>query len=271
MSRPVRLPIYGKLHVRTIRKEDLLAAWNDVIETTGVTFRTGVEVRSVTRGDDGVFDVETSAGPLRAQRVVLAIGRRGTPRKLGIPGEDLAKVAYRLLEPEQYRGTRCLVVGGGDAGVEAAISLGEEGATVHLAHRRTVFDRIKARNQKRLDEAVEAGRVRLLLETKPTEIRPDAIGLEVGGRGPGARERLRLRVRRRRSPHRLPGASGHRHRDLPGTRVRSGQSLACGALGRGVGSATGYHAPIRTPRLAFAAALAPLARPLGPIRADRSA
>lgn len=180
MTRPVRLPLYGPVKVSTVRKEALLEVWQDILEKTQIQVRTGVKVDRVERADDGVFTLTAGDETIRAQRVVLAMGRRGSPRKLGIPGEDLPKVAYRLLEPEEYAGRSCLVVGGGDAGVEAAIALGEAGARVHLAHRRQVFDRIKSKNQSRLDEAVEAGRVELLLEAKPLEIHSTSVSMQVG-------------------------------------------------------------------------------------------
>lgn len=180
MTRPVRLPLYGPVKVTTVRKEALLEVWKDIVDKTSIQVRNGVKVDAVERHDDGTFTLTAGEETLRAQRVVLALGRRGSPRKLDVPGEDLPKVAYRLLEPEEYAGKRCLVVGGGDAGVEAAIALGEAGAEVYLAHRRRVFDRIKSKNQARLDEAVEAGRVHLLLEAKPLEIEPESVRVQVG-------------------------------------------------------------------------------------------
>lgn len=181
MTRPVELPIYGKVKVTSVSKEALLEVWKDILQKTGLAVRTGVKVDAITRGADGVFDLATAAGALRAQRVVLALGRRGSPRKLGIPGEDQAKVTYRLLEPESYAGARCLVVGGGDSAIEAAIALGEAGAKVHLTHRGEVFDRIKAKNQERLDAAVAGGKVTLLMKGQPKEIRTDAVAIEVRG------------------------------------------------------------------------------------------
>lgn len=183
MTRPVELPLYGRLHVTEVSKEALLGVWNDILAKTGLEIRTGVRVEGVQRGADGVFDLKTSQGPLRAQRIVLAMGRRGSPRKLGVPGEEQSKVVYRLLEPERYAGRHCLVVGGGDAAVEAAIALGEAGATVHLAHRGASFDRIRPKNQARLDEAETAGRVRVLLEAQTREIRTDSVSIDVGGAG----------------------------------------------------------------------------------------
>lgn len=181
MTRPVELPLYGKLKVTEVSKEALLGVWNGILEKTGLKVRTGVRVDGVQRGDDGVFEVKTSAGPIRAQRVILAMGRRGTPRKLGVPGEELAKVCYRLLEPENYKDAHCLVVGAGDAGVEAAIALGEAGATVHLANRGEAFDGIKPKNQERLDASINAGKVTVLYKAQTKVIRADAVAIDVAG------------------------------------------------------------------------------------------
>lgn len=184
MTRGVDLPVYGEIKLGSVQKEDLLDLWEDIVQKAGVQVQNGVRLSALARGDDGLFTVSTDRGgeasELRAQRVVLALGRRGTPRKLGIPGEDLAKVTYRLLEPENYAGAKAMVVGGGDSAVEAAIALGEAGATVHLVHRRRLFDRIKIKNQKRLDGAVDAGLVELVLEASPQAISETQVEVKVG-------------------------------------------------------------------------------------------
>jgi thioredoxin reductase (NADPH) len=180
MSRPVELPLYGKLHVTTIQKEALLDAWKQIVAKTGLEIRGQVRVDAVRRGADGIFDLKTSQGDLRAHRVLLALGRRGTPRKLGVPGEELPKVTYRLLEPEEFKGARCLVVGGGDSAVEAALALAEAGATAHLSYRSESFSRIKPKNQARLDAAVAAGTVTLMLSSAVKAIHPDAVELTQG-------------------------------------------------------------------------------------------
>lgn len=181
MTRPVTLPLYGPLHVTEVSKEALLEAWQAVVAKTGLQVRERTRVEGVSRGSDGIYTVRTSAGELRTHRVILAMGRRGTPRKLGVPGEDTAKVTYRLLEPERYAGQRVLVVGGGDSAVEAAVALGEAGATTHLSYRKAAFSRIKPKNQKRLDAAVEAGRVTLLLGTNVAAIHADRVSLREEG------------------------------------------------------------------------------------------
>ena len=182
MTRPIELPLYGNMKITTVKKEELLELWKDVIGKTGLEVRTNVRVDAVTKSADGIFELSTSVGPIRAQRVVLALGRRGTPRKLGIPGEDSAKVTYRLLEPEQYAGAKCLVVGGGDSAIEAAVALGDAGSAVTLAYRGNVFDRIKPKNQERLDAAVAAGRVKVMFKTQPKEIREKSVVLDAAGK-----------------------------------------------------------------------------------------
>jgi thioredoxin reductase len=115
--------------------------------------------------------------------VLLAIGRRGTPRKLGVTGEELPKVVYRLLDPEQYRDRRVLVVGGGDSALEAAAAVADAGAAeVTLSYRGDAFNRAKARNREQVQGASSAGRLRTLLRSNVLQIEPDAVLLDCDGR-----------------------------------------------------------------------------------------
>ncbi|MFO0653343.1 MAG: NAD(P)-binding domain-containing protein, partial [Polyangiales bacterium] len=120
MTTPVELPGYGKVRLRRTSKEALLELFEDVIARVGVALEFGVEVTGV-REECGVFVAETSAGELRAQRVLLAIGRRGRPRALGVAGEERA--LRTLDDAADHRGRACVVLGGGDSAVEAALSL----------------------------------------------------------------------------------------------------------------------------------------------------
>ena len=178
MTRPVHLPLYGKVQLRETSKESLLALWNGVIKKTSLTIRCGERVTSVAAEDGGLV-VVTEQARYRARNVLLAIGRRGTPRRLGVPGEELPKVVYRLIDPEQYRGRRVLVVGGGDSALEAALALGEQpGTQVCLSYRGDAFSRAKPKNRERLQEAERAGRVRVMLESSPTSITPGGVEIE---------------------------------------------------------------------------------------------
>jgi thioredoxin reductase (NADPH) len=178
MTQSMDIPIYGKCRFRRISKEELLDLWNEIIDRTGVRVHTKVRVEGIERRN-GHFRIVTTQGEHEARRVVLAVGRRGTPRKLGVPGEQSGKVTYRLLEPEQYRGSRVLVVGGGDSAVEAALALARvEGCTVGLSYRKSAFGRVKEENQQRLEEVVKAGDIALHLASEVREIRPGAAVLE---------------------------------------------------------------------------------------------
>ncbi|MEL6905014.1 MAG: NAD(P)-binding domain-containing protein [Planctomycetota bacterium] len=176
-TQPIELPLYGRLRRTSYEKEELVELWNEVAREQELPVHGGLVFQGVDRDGEHLV-VDTSGGPIRARHVCLALGRRGAPRKLGVPGEELGKVSYALLDARSYAGRRALVVGGGDSAVEAALALGEQaGAEVTLSYRREAFFRIKALNERRLDEAVRAGRVRLALGTEVTAIEPDAVRL----------------------------------------------------------------------------------------------
>ncbi len=182
MTQPAILPIVGKVKMTLTSKEDLLAFWQDVEKRTGLTLRYQERVERVTREND-VFVVQTSKGEYRTSSVLLSVGRRGTPRKLGVAGEDRAKVVYRLIEAEQYTGKRVLVVGGGDSALEAAASCAEAGATsVTLSYRGDAFQRAKARNRERVAAAQKAGTLQVLLKSTVTEIFDDRVTLKADGK-----------------------------------------------------------------------------------------
>jgi len=107
----------------------------------------------------------------RARSVLLAIGRRGSPRKLEVPGEHLPKVTYRLIEPEQHRDKHVLIVGGGDSALEAACSIAEvPGSAVTLSYRSEAFTRAKAKNRDRVQTAEANGNLRVLLRSQVERI-----------------------------------------------------------------------------------------------------
>ena len=181
MTAPAELPGFGRMTFREVGKEALLDFWKDVIARAGLRIDYGERVETLERSDHG-FTVRTSRRTLRASTVLLSIGRRGTPRRLGVPGEELSKVVYRLIDPRQYAGRDVLVVGGGDSALEAAATLAEEtDARVTLAYRGAGFARAKAKNRARVQAAHAAGRLGLHLETEVRSIAPKAVDLEQAG------------------------------------------------------------------------------------------
>lgn len=181
LAEPVRVPLYGDLWIADASKETLLQVWETIVANTGLEVRTGERVENVVREGD-IFRVETGVGVHRARHVVLAMGRRGTPRRLDVPGEESDKVFYDIVEMEAFAGRRVLVVGGGDSAIESAVGLAnQEGTEVTLAYRGDAFTRVKERNRSKLSAAVSAGRVRVLFRTNVREIRADLVRLDVAG------------------------------------------------------------------------------------------
>jgi thioredoxin reductase len=175
MTAPMDLPIVGKVNMYEISKEELLGFWNRVIREQQLDIHFKERMESITPVD-GSFLIKTSQGTYTTKNVLLAIGRRGTPRKLDAPGEEQAKVVYRLIDPEQYHGQKVLVVGGGDSAIEAALALAQEpGTTVTLSYRGEAFGRIKEKNRQRLHEAESNGQLSVLLQSNVTSIGQDSV------------------------------------------------------------------------------------------------
>ncbi len=182
MTQPATLPLVGSFKLSLTSKEELLEFWQEAQRRTGLEINCSEQVLAVERDGAG-FIVRSTRGEYRAASVLLSVGRRGTPRKLGIPGEDLSKVTYRLIEAEQYAGQRVLVVGGGDSALEAAASLAEASAAVTLSYRGEAFQRAKVRNRQRVDAAIEAGRLQLLLQSEVKAITEERVAIVRQGRG----------------------------------------------------------------------------------------
>ncbi len=182
MTAPAELPLFGKMKMGEVSKEKLLEFWQGVLKQTGLAINFFERLETIRR-DGGGFVVNTSKREYRARNVLLAIGRRGTPRKLGVPGEEQPKVVYRLVDPQQYRRRHVLVVGGGDSAIEAALAVaGVAGAQVALSYRGDAFGRVKPKNRDRLQAAQAQGRLRVLLESNVKQILADKVALEQKGR-----------------------------------------------------------------------------------------
>jgi len=180
-AEPLTMPLYGDLWVSDSSKESLLAVWEGVIARTGLRVKTGKHVRQIKR-ERNWFILTTDDAIYRARAVVLALGRRGTPRRLGVPGEDLPTVFYDIAEMSDFAGRKVLVVGGGDSAIESAIGLAnQEGTTVTLSYRGDAFNRLKDRNRERLDATVVARKLTVLLGSTVREIRRDVAVVDVAG------------------------------------------------------------------------------------------
>jgi len=181
MTYPASLPGVGEFPFREIEKEPLLEYWNQLMLEHGVAVEEGVRFDRVERADGG-FVAHTSRGPIRAARVVLALGRRGTPRKLGVPGEERANVLYRLIAAEQFDGQRVLVVGGGNSALEATLSLAERPNTVvTLCHRSANFPSARGVLVEELLRRERSGRLEVLREARVAAIEDGRVVLDVAG------------------------------------------------------------------------------------------
>ena len=181
MTAPMHLPLVGLIKAFEISKEELLGMWNRVVLQTGLKINFNERLEKITPKDKG-FTVATSKNNYQARNVLLAIGRRGTPRKLNVPGEEQAKVVYRLINSAQYRGMHILVVGGGDSALEAAISLADElGTTVTLSYRSEAFSRVKVKNRQLLNVATVENKLEVLLKSNVVNIGEKSVTIDCDG------------------------------------------------------------------------------------------
>jgi thioredoxin reductase/ferredoxin len=182
MTQPAELPMVGKVKFKEVVKEELMEFWQGVEKETGVSINYNERVETITAAPGGSgYVVATNRNKYNTRAILLAIGRRGTPRQLGVPGEDLPKVAYRLIDPEQYRDQHVLVVGGGDSALEAATSIAEEpGTNVTLSYRSGSFSRAKQKNREKVEAMESDNRLRVLLNSNVKEIGDKSITVAVG-------------------------------------------------------------------------------------------
>ncbi len=182
MTSAMDIPLYGKVKLQETSKSELLDLWNAALQKNDITIQENTKVESITP-ENGHFNIETIAGEhITTKTVLLSIGRRGTPRKLGVPGEMQEKVAYRLLEPEDISGKDIMIVGGGDSAIESALLLAEQNR-VTLSYRSEAFNRLKQKNNEKIKEAIAAGTVKVLFKTNPVSILQDTVLLSTDVEG----------------------------------------------------------------------------------------
>ena len=179
MTRPVQLPIIGQVKITETTKEALIKFWKKIEQRTGIKINYRERMDSVVKTDDG-FIVKSAAAEYHTKALLLAIGRRGTPRKLGAPGEEQTKVVYRLADPAQYQNQHVLVVGGGNSALEAAVTIAEEpGTTVTLSYRSKAFAKANPKNIDKVNAAVEAGLLNLQLKSTVKQIDSEHVTLNL--------------------------------------------------------------------------------------------
>ncbi len=178
MTSPMELPMYGKVKLRETSKTDLLEFWQTVLKKNKINIREYEKVESIEKKVENIFEVKSNKGTYTSRGVILAIGRRGSPRKLNVPGEEKEKVSYRLLEPELITGKKVLVVGGGDAAIESALLLCEENR-VTLSYRSDSFSRIKPKNFDNINEAINHKKVNIIFSSNVKEILDDKVVLQL--------------------------------------------------------------------------------------------
>lgn len=185
MTHPADVPGVGQMKFKKnkVSKEELLEFFNDARAKTGLKIKEHVRFISVKK-EGNIFHAETSAGIITAKKVILCMGVRGSPRKLGLPNEDTEKVAYNLIDPEQYQRKNIAVVGGGNAGVEAAQMLGNSKYQnkVTLLVRGPTFDRCNEENKNIIVKMAEKGLVEILYSTSVTAIDTKTIKIKTEGK-----------------------------------------------------------------------------------------
>jgi putative YpdA family bacillithiol system oxidoreductase len=178
MTSPMELPLYGKVKLSETTKSELLDLWKDVLTRNKISINEQEKVESIEKHDD-FFEVKTSKETYTANSVLLSIGRRGSPRKLDVPGEEKEKVSYRLLEPELVHDKKILVVGGGDAAIETALLLADENNEVTLSYRSDTFSRLKPKNLEKIIRAINERKIHVIFNSNLKEIKDDKVLLTV--------------------------------------------------------------------------------------------
>ncbi|WP_223033435.1 NAD(P)-binding domain-containing protein [Hanstruepera marina] len=179
MTSPMELPLHGKVKLFNTSKDELLTIWNEVIDKHDLDIVEQTKVEDIVPQPDQSFKIITNQNTeYVAKNVLLAIGRRGTPRKLDVPGEVSEKVAYRLLDSETIENKQVLVVGGGDSAIESALLLKDRN-NVTLSYRKDKFSRLKPANKDNVLQAKREGSLSIIYESNVVEINKNNVLLKL--------------------------------------------------------------------------------------------
>ena len=181
LTSPVDLPLHGTLKVSEIAKEALLEMWQGIVAAFKLNIMTNHKVESIEKRQQQ-FVIKSAGKEFTAGNVLLALGRRGSPRKLGVKGEEQSKVTYKLIDAKTYHHKHVLVVGGGDSAVEAAVGIASQtGNTVTLSYRRESFVRLKEKNEQRINELMNSKKISVHFNSNVAEIKAESVVLELQG------------------------------------------------------------------------------------------
>jgi len=174
MTSAMDLPLHGKVKLKETTKHELLDLWISVLEKNNISVEENSKVKSIV-AEGEIFTLETeNGGKYTTKSVLLSIGRRGSPKKLNVPGEDIEKVAYRLLEPEEISGKMILIVGGGDSAIESALLLAGNNK-VTISYRGEKFNRLKTKNAEKIHTAIQNGAIDVKFNSTVTSIEDDSV------------------------------------------------------------------------------------------------
>ena len=176
---PLKLPLRGRLWFSDTTREELLDRWQAIMQQSALHVCELEGVLDIARRGE-TFHIKSDKQTYEARRVVLAIGAKGNPRKLGVAGEEESpKVFYWLSDPDAYVDQDILVVGGGDSAIEAALVLSQRNR-VHLSYRRADFFRIRHRNASAIDSSIREGCITVHFNSRVSHIDGAHVELAVG-------------------------------------------------------------------------------------------
>lgn len=178
MTSPMYLPLYGRIKLTETTKSELLSLWYRVIDKYKIKINENEKVIDIKK-ENGIFNITTNKSVYSSNSVLLAIGRRGSPRKLNVPGEEKEKVFYRLLDPELIKQKNVLVVGGGDSAIEAALMLADEGNSVTISYRSDKFSRLKEQNFHKVHQAINSGKIKAIYNSQVKQIFDEYVELTI--------------------------------------------------------------------------------------------
>ncbi len=186
-DQPLQLPVVGDLWLREATKEELLVQWTRIARQRRIDIREHHRVVSFDRASEKIVVHAMHEGApkmFEASYVVLATGRRGTPRKLDAPiaPDAIASVSYSLADARTFAGKEIVIVGLGDSAMEAAIALCRQpDCKVTISYRGDDFERGKARNVSELKSLVARGKIRLELGSTVRRVDHRQLTLAVRG------------------------------------------------------------------------------------------